>query len=461
MSQGAEKTDHCIEINDLPPEEALTPEEKERLAGAGRYRPTFEALEPRLMMDAGIGAALPLTGGSSYAPSGQMQILDGSLVAPTTNEAIKYHGASDASGALPVANGDYMFVADDKSPFVIRLFDAKNGGTAVSSFKIEGKGIPTWGVWDLEGVTRNGNMAYWTTSGGKGNDLIFATKIIENGKDSTLEFAGCFTGMRDTIAAWGKAHPEVLVTSMNHPGTYLTLDAAQAKAAEGKGDKSWYNIEGIVVGPDPATGNTVAYIAFRAPLVAVKDANGNIIRQDALLLRVSNFTQLFPDANGNPATATTAIIDGAVHLNLAGGLDNPPGSTPTRGIRDIVYHEEWGRYVILGGNSGDGTSAQLSTLLYVWDGRYDAQGQGTVYNLSERGMKDSEKRDLSFEAIGQITGSLTDGTASVHLIADEGSSTDHGKEDANHKEIPWANRYFQGLYYSVPKKLSDAATATP
>jgi Raf kinase inhibitor-like YbhB/YbcL family protein len=60
MSERTEKTDKDIEINDLPPEETLTPEEKERLAGAGRkpYRPTLEALEAREMMDAGIGGAL-------------------------------------------------------------------------------------------------------------------------------------------------------------------------------------------------------------------------------------------------------------------------------------------------------------------------------------------------------------------------------------------------------------------
>ena len=50
-----------IEIKDLPPEETLTPEEKERLAGAGRkpYLPTFETLEAREMMDAGIGGSAP------------------------------------------------------------------------------------------------------------------------------------------------------------------------------------------------------------------------------------------------------------------------------------------------------------------------------------------------------------------------------------------------------------------
>ena len=45
----SERHDLDIEIKDLPAEETLTPEEKERLAGAGRFsfRPGLEALEAR------------------------------------------------------------------------------------------------------------------------------------------------------------------------------------------------------------------------------------------------------------------------------------------------------------------------------------------------------------------------------------------------------------------------------
>ena len=69
MSEPTEKTDKSLEISDLPPEETLTPEEKERLAGAGRLRPTVEALEAREMMDAtGLGGAgLPLSPPSNAA----------------------------------------------------------------------------------------------------------------------------------------------------------------------------------------------------------------------------------------------------------------------------------------------------------------------------------------------------------------------------------------------------------
>jgi hypothetical protein len=54
-----------IRIEDLPPVEDLTPEEMEEIFGAGlkSFRPTFEALEARELMDAGLRGALfaPLT----------------------------------------------------------------------------------------------------------------------------------------------------------------------------------------------------------------------------------------------------------------------------------------------------------------------------------------------------------------------------------------------------------------
>jgi hypothetical protein len=49
-----------IRIEDLPPVENLTPEELEEILGAGRqsFRPAFEAMEGREMMDAGLGGAV-------------------------------------------------------------------------------------------------------------------------------------------------------------------------------------------------------------------------------------------------------------------------------------------------------------------------------------------------------------------------------------------------------------------
>lgn len=51
-----------IRIEDLPPVEDLTQEELVEIFGAGRasFRPTFESLEGREMMDAALGNALSL-----------------------------------------------------------------------------------------------------------------------------------------------------------------------------------------------------------------------------------------------------------------------------------------------------------------------------------------------------------------------------------------------------------------
>lgn len=58
MSEPARTIDETIDINDLPPEETLTAEEKEALAGAGRYKLSFEALDAREMMAANIAGAV-------------------------------------------------------------------------------------------------------------------------------------------------------------------------------------------------------------------------------------------------------------------------------------------------------------------------------------------------------------------------------------------------------------------
>ena len=74
MSERAGTDDKSVELESLPVEECLTQEEKEELAGAGRFRPTFEALKMREMMDADLGGALaaPMapTDGGGFEPVG-------------------------------------------------------------------------------------------------------------------------------------------------------------------------------------------------------------------------------------------------------------------------------------------------------------------------------------------------------------------------------------------------------
>src|SRR5262245_41391273 len=68
-----------IEIKDLPPEETLTPEEKERLAGAGRqaFRPKFDNLEARELMAAGVMAgAAPAVVNETIMPTAPAPTVD-------------------------------------------------------------------------------------------------------------------------------------------------------------------------------------------------------------------------------------------------------------------------------------------------------------------------------------------------------------------------------------------------
>ena len=198
--------------------------------------------------------------------------------------SVKYEKASDASAALLVGGGRYMFVADDKSD-VIRLYDTTKGGPPVASldisknlgttFKTDGTGSSS----DLEGVTRVGDMAYWIGSGSASSNVIVATRVIEEpGKLPRLEYVGKFTGMRQAIADSG--------ISVVKNGTSHTLKQMQDKAGLTRDTKDWYGIEGIVMKP----GDTTAYIAFRG---AVGD-------KGALLLPVTNFTELFA-GNASPA----------------------------------------------------------------------------------------------------------------------------------------------------------------
>ena len=437
MSNCSETTGKKIEINDLAPEETLSPEEKEQLAGAGRFRPSFEALEERYMMSASPVA--PPAPPPTNQP-GMVQPLNNSNAA-TSSGITQFHGASNASAALPMANGR-VWVGDDKVPDRLRLYDA-NTGALVSEWKFP-KALGN--VYDIEGVTRVGNIAYWTTSGGKGNDIVFATLINADGTISQGDagFLGKVSGFQDQIQA-KLGNVKVYSIDANQEKTLAEAMTSSAK------DKSWYNIEGIVMKP----GETTAYFALRAPLATALGADG---QHEALLIPVLNFKNLFPDENRNAPTADVPEI-GTAFTTIAG--------LGGRGIRDIVYHAEWNKFVVLGGNSGKSVRVNLTTALYVVDDTLTPGGAATVspksYTLDvkdptpDKQWHNEKKKDylvdkdhwLSFEAIGQITGNLADGTAKVHLLADDGSSNTHGKEDINGKPISEDKQLFNGMIYSI------------
>jgi beta-glucanase (GH16 family) len=383
---------------------------------------------------------------AAVAQTATMQpLVTAPAAAPASSGVDNFAGASNASAMLSVANGRF-WVGDDKTPDRLRLYDT-NTKNMVAEWKFPSA---LGNIYDIEAVTRVDDVAYWSTSGGNGNDIVFATKINKDGTISDAKdggFLGKASGFRkqiiDTLGTL-----KVYNVDKN---AKATLAEAMSKS-EDKSDsdaKSWYNIEGLVMKP----GETTAYFGLRAPL----SSHGA-----ALLIPVLNFKNLFQDANGNAATATTPQIGTEIKLD---GL-------ASRGIRDIVYHAEWQKFVILGGNTGKGG---LSTELYVWDGSIsDGHGAAKIISTDGKlGLKDQTpdvKRDdkgtlvpkdryLSFEAIGAITGSLENGDATVYLLADDGGSNTHGKEDIDGKAIRADKQFFSGLLYSIPKQ-SAAPAAT-
>jgi hypothetical protein len=425
MCADSETTGKTIKLNGLRLWGARTPKKNKRRAWAERFRPRFDALEALNLMDGGmrgaVAVAMGSTGGGQTARLAEVRRQAES--APP--EFVKYKGASDASAALPVGNGDFVFVGDDKSD-IIRLYNSRTGALKKSIPFITNLGANV--ASDIEGVTRVGNVAYWIGSGGKfGSNVIFATEVIDRGAESDLKFLGKVTDMQEAIKAWGKANPMFKVTRDGK--TEVTLDTAIENALKGSGfDKSWYNIEGVVANP----AGTTAYIAFRAPLVkqTVRVPNGGTkVELGSFLLPVTNFTNLFPDSNGDPATTKTPTFGTPIVLEGMGG----------RGIRDIVDVPQWNRFLILGGNTFNGTK---STLLYTWNGVV-TNGRGTVSKLSTDGVKEpGTNRFLSFEAIGSVTGNLNDGTAVVQLLSDDGGSP-HGKG------VAFDKRFFWGQFYAV------------
>jgi len=485
-----------LDIKDLPPEETLTPEEKEQLAGAGRFRPMLEALETREMMDAGLGGAImapmaPIGGGAAPAV-GNVRTLDApapaievvmpaevlqdsgansasiSTSAPGNNSALTtggiattaaaeaepattvetpaangspgslaatsalastaaapaaattvamaagnhsttpkgtptqpaYLGASDASAAVPVTydgNKEGVLVGDDKSD-VIRLYD-KAGGNIVDQWDFRSKTGSQ--ASDIEAAARVNNTIYWMTSSGK----VFVTEMTPAG----LEFVKT-VDLNNAIKEWGKN----ITVSAN--GEAMTLAQAMDK-----NDKNYFNIEAFAIGPDGT-----AYIGFRAPL---SDKDGK-----ALLLPVTNFQKLMS------GEAKTAEFGKLITLGFEG-----------RGIRDIVWSQDMGKFLILAGNYGVGPGQNLSTRLFAWDGPgengiYKSDGPNTKVTFLKENGTDPEGKYMSYEAIGRIK-DLGGGNWQVQLLSDDGGSLDHGKKYQDKKtERPFNERYFYGEF---------------
>lgn len=458
-----ERDNKDIDINDLPPEETLTPEEKERLAGAGRraYQPTLEALEARDMMDAAMAAMAPSANMTPGQPA-NVRILSESESAKVqipsevmnTNTPYQYKGASDSSAAVDVvwrydsqAQGTAQkgtLVGDDKSD-VIRLYTTKGELVAMYNLGQAGTGKTFTGTStttssDIEAAARVGDTIYWMTSSAK----VFQTKITGTSFD--------YVKTVDLLPAIAKAGETINVTAngktVTPDGKPMTLARALTLSQNPNDEyaKNYFNIEGFAVRPN-ADGTLTAYLGFRAPLMG---ANG-----EALLLPVTNFK----DVMDNGTTASPPSIGTPISLYMP-----DPYTRGGRGIRDIVWCQEAGPYksgmfVILAGSYGVGEGRNETSDIYAWNGMDwispDKLSSGG-FRSGETGVVQDRDKYMSIEAIGQISVDKDGKILSVQVLADDGG-TDHGKKDANKVFNPFSKRYSWGEVYQVPADMAKAA----
>lgn len=327
-----------------------------------------------------------------------------------------YSGAANASAAISVGNG-YALVGDDEND-VIRLYNLASSGAPAATFDFTSQLPFGPAEVDIEAASRQGDMIYWegSMSTSDSGDLapsrstVFATEVSGSGADTTLTYAGSYTGLLSDLVAWDVAN-----------GNTLGLADSAAEGVSGHASNA-LNVEGMSIGSDGT-----AYLAFRAPLEPTTD------RHLAMLIPVTNFTSL--TSGGTHATFGTPIF-----FDL-GGL----------GIRDIKANAD-GQYLIIAGTADDANS---SFVLYEWDGVPAHAPRKTGVTLPVL------VADGSWETLVDVPDPLVAG-APVRLIQDDGDADFYGDGlTSKTGEITDLQKNIGITYdYAAPALLATGTTVT-
>ncbi|MBF2058164.1 MAG: ExeM/NucH family extracellular endonuclease [Cyanobacterium sp. T60_A2020_053] len=334
----------------------------------------------------------------------------GASVNPTTTTFLT--GASDASTAIAI-DSDYMLVADDEDQ-TIRLYSRTNSGAPLNAFDFTSSlgltdlsgGVPR--EVDIEASSKLNNTIYWMGShsnNSSGNDRpnrerIFATTISNTGLNTTLTFDGFYQFLEDDLIAWDNNNGHGLGAG------FLGLASSSANGVIPESSSlNGFNIEGLTFAPN----DTTAYVSFRAPNLPTTD------RQDALIVPVTNFTNLLGQNSGSATFAAPIFLD----------LDG-------RGIRSIERNNT-GEYLIVAGPADQATgTAPKDFRLYTWDG--DAQNAPILKDADLTGLNSGG----SFESIVEVPDNLDDADI-IPLLVDNGDTVwyDNG---VNSKNLSEANQ---------------------
>ncbi|MGH3752410.1 MAG: Ig-like domain-containing protein, partial [Pseudonocardiaceae bacterium] len=355
-------------------------------------------------------------GGGLFAESTFSYAASAPAAVPSTTRF--HHGAADASTAVDAGSG-FAFVADDENQ-TIRLYDTANSGLPVAAFDFTANlaltdlsgGIPR--EVDIEASARVGNRIYWLASHGNSSSgnarpnrqRLFATDVTGTGASATLSFVGFYSGLRTDLIAWDNANGHGLgagfygLAASAATGTAPeAADPASTPPGQGRG----FNIEGLEFAPD----GTTAYVAFRAPNVAIP------ARPNALVVPVTNLATLVTGAG--PAT-----FGAPFEWDLGLG-----------GVRELRRNAA-NQYLIVSGRAAGGDPPQQA--LWTWDGNPASAPVRRGADLSTANGGGSGQG--SYEAIAALPDPLTSSSA-LRLFADSGDTIWYG-DGIIAKELPTA-----------------------
>lgn len=316
---------------------------------------------------------------------------------------VVFHGACDASGAVPLSDR-HMVVADDEDN-VLRVYDAEVGGPPLAAHDVspalglplEGKKRPRHPELDLEAATRIGDRAYWVTSHGRDKKgrvaparlRVFATTVTAD--PAALEVVG---------------HPyDRLVDDLLAAPQLAGYGLAEAVARAPK-DDGGLNLEGLTAAPD---GQVV--LAFRNP----------VPRGRALVVPIVDLPALVAGPGAGPARFGEPI-----ELDLGG-----------RGVRSLSWWR--GAFYLIGGERGSGGTSTL----YRWDGRGAAAPVASIdlRGYNPEGFFTPEDRD------------------EILVLSDDGERSIDGTPCKKLKDP--ARRRFRGVWLRPTAVTAPAPSPTP
>jgi hypothetical protein len=312
--------------------------------------------------------------------------------AQTLSPVTRYSGMCDASAAVAIGPDTFVVASDEDD--VLRVYPRHRSGhnQPLQQFDLTPflQAHADESEADIEGAARIGNRIYWigshaTNRNGKsrpGRHRLFATEL-----DVAAD--------KVSLTPIGTPYTSLLKDLSEAPGLRdFKLGKAAKKSPESAGG---LNIEGLA-----ATPQGTLLIAFRNPIPGGK----------ALLVPLDNPQEV---TRGKAAKLGQPIL-----LPLGG-----------RGIRDILYFEATGSYLIIAGPYDDTGDFKL----YRWSGAVAAQPEP---------LDGLNFEDMHPEALVSY---LADKTA-IQVISDDGGMPVAGKP-CKDSGIPPARKSFRSVWVTL------------